>query len=278
MPEGWAGKPHACWQGACAARALWLCFLDADTEAAPALLKTAIATAQQRELDMLSLAPFQELSFFFDRLLVPLGFLAIAATQDLTRVNDADSAEATANGQCLLIRACHYFEIGGHAAVRREICEDKALARRIKAAHRRFALMGAERLIRARMYWTLAELWEGLSKNITEVFGGRAATALVAVAAVFVGGSALLLPVATLGPFIREPTPWMAAAAVLTLAADSAFLAITVALARHCRIPWWYGLLSPLGCALGAAVGVNGIRLRTRRRVTWKGRRYAAGP
>src|SRR5215472_5098865 len=143
LPEGWAGKPHACWQGALAARADWLCFLDADTVAAPALLKSAIAAARQKKLDMLSLAPFQELSFFFDRLLIPFGFLSIAATQDLGRVNDAACAEATANGQCLLIRRRCYFEIGGHAAVRREICEDRALARRIKAAHRRFALMGA---------------------------------------------------------------------------------------------------------------------------------------
>ena len=35
LPEGWAGKPHACQQGADAAGADWLCFLDADTAPHP---------------------------------------------------------------------------------------------------------------------------------------------------------------------------------------------------------------------------------------------------
>ena len=38
LPAGWAGKPHACRQGADAADADWLCFLDADTRPRPAPL------------------------------------------------------------------------------------------------------------------------------------------------------------------------------------------------------------------------------------------------
>ena len=78
--------------------------------------------------------------------------------------------------------------------------------------------------------------------------------------------------------FMREPTRWTAAAAGLTLVAESAFLATAIALARRCRIAWWYGLLAPLAAVLGAAIAVNGILLRTRRRVAWKGRIYAFSP
>src|SRR5215472_11298651 len=52
LPAGWAGKPHACWQGARGAGSEWLCFLDADTVAAPALLRAAVAGARERQLDM----------------------------------------------------------------------------------------------------------------------------------------------------------------------------------------------------------------------------------
>jgi len=276
LPAGWAGKPHACWQGARGAGSEWLCFLDADTVAAPALLRAAVAGARERQLDMLSLAPFQELRFFFDRLLLPFGFLAIAATQDLARVNSAASGEATANGQCLLIRAHGYFAVAGHHAVRDEICEDAALARRIKAAGYRFALLGAERFIRTRMYGSLSELWEGLSKNITEVYGGPAATLAISAAALFLGWSALPLLAATLVAAIAEPTAASIAAAAVALAADGAFFGTTIALACRLKIPWWYGLLPPLAATIGAVLAVNGVLARARGRVPWKGRVYVA--
>lgn len=276
LPAGWAGKPHACWQGALAARGEWLCFLDADTIAGARLLSAAVAAARERQLDMLSLAPFQELRFFFDRLLLPFGFLAIAATQDLARVNSAASREATANGQCLLIRARRYFTVDGHVAVRDEICEDAALARRIKARGYRFALMGAERFIRTRMYGSPSELWEGLSKNITEVYGGPRATLAIAGAALFLGWSALALPAATLVAAAAEPSSTSIAAAALAVAAAGAFFATGVAVALRLKIPGWYGLLSPLAATIGAAIAVNGALARARGRVPWKGRVYAA--
>ncbi|MGA7265188.1 MAG: glycosyltransferase family A protein [Stellaceae bacterium] len=30
LPDGWVGKPHACWRGALLAECDWLCFVDAD--------------------------------------------------------------------------------------------------------------------------------------------------------------------------------------------------------------------------------------------------------
>lgn len=100
LPPGWAGKPHACWRGARGDTAAeWLCFVDADTRAAPGLLRTAVVAAQRRGLALLSLSPLQELSNFHDRLLLPLGFLIIAATQDVTRLTEIspEGPSSTAN-------------------------------------------------------------------------------------------------------------------------------------------------------------------------------------
>src|SRR5207248_7969753 len=94
LPGGWAGKPHACWQGAAAAGKVdWLCFIDADTTADPPLLRTAIAAAEARGLDMLSVQPFQELGSWSERLVLPAGFFFVAFTQDLRRVNDPNQPD-----------------------------------------------------------------------------------------------------------------------------------------------------------------------------------------
>ncbi len=277
LPAGWSGKPHACWCGARASAADWLCFIDADTSAEPDLLHSAIATAQRRNLDMLSLEPFQELTGWLDRLVIPLGFLALAVTQDLARVAaPGEDAAATANGQFILIRAQSYFALGGHAAVRSEICEDAALARRVKASGRRMALLGAESLIRTRMYRNARELWEGLSKNLTDTYGGPIRTLSIAMAAFLVGWSALILPILSAASAASSPSA--AAIAALTLASTAALavFAMQLALVRHFRIPFWYGLLLPLNATAGLAIAGNAVLVRLRRRVAWKGRIYAA--
>jgi chlorobactene glucosyltransferase len=275
LPQGWAGKPFACWRGARAARAEWLCFVDADTLAQPALMRAAIVHAQRRRLDMLSLEPFQQLTGFLDRLIIPLGFLAIAATQDLTRVNQGESVEATANGQFILFRAESYFALGGHAAVRDAICEDSALARLVKGAGLQLAVLGAEKMMRTQMYANGADLWEGLSKNVTEIYGGSARTLIGSAGLLLIGWSAVLLPIWSATATIGDPAPLAVATLVLAVAGSIAVFATHIATARHFRIPIWYGLLLPLSCSVGALIASNAVLCRRRGRIAWKGRVYA---
>jgi chlorobactene glucosyltransferase len=279
LPEGWTGKNYACWRGALAAAdadAEWLCFIDADTEAQPALLGSAMAFARRRALDMLSLEPFQKLSGFLDRLVIPEGLLAIAATQDLRQVTKADADHVPANGQFILVRAASYFAAGGHAAVRGEICEDSALAGRLKAAGAALALVGAERLIRTRMYANAREVWQGLSKNVTEVYGGSGPTLAIVAAGLLVGWGSLLLPLWAGIEAAQAPSLPVLGCFVLALLTSLAVYATQVALARNFRIPFWYGLLFPLSCTLGALIAINAVIWRGRGRVAWKGRFYTA--
>ena len=86
---------------------------------------------------------------------------------------------------------------GGHEAVRAEICEDRALAARVKQAGRRFRMLGAEHLAQTRMYTDLASLWEGFSKNVIEIMGEGPSTIAVATAGMVLAWAALLLPILT---------------------------------------------------------------------------------
>ena len=45
LPEGWAGKPFACYQLAQKARGSWLLFVDADTIHAPHMLRSVLSIA-----------------------------------------------------------------------------------------------------------------------------------------------------------------------------------------------------------------------------------------
>ena len=279
LPTGWTGKSYACWRGALAASkdgAAWLCFIDADTSAAPALIGSAVGIARQRGLAMLSLEPFQELTTLLDRLVVPVGLFAIAVTQDLRRTSSAAHPEASVNGQFILIRTDAYFAAGSHFAARGEICEDGALARLVTQAGYSLAVLGAERLIRTRMYSRAAEVWEGLSKNVTETLGGSGRGLAVAAAGVLVGWASLLLPITIGLDAAAHPEPARYLALLVASLASSAVYATQIALARHFHIPGWYGLLFPLSCSIAALIVVNAALARHRGRAAWKGRTYAA--
>jgi chlorobactene glucosyltransferase len=278
-PAGWTGKARACWLGAVAASDTnreWLCFVDADTRAVPSLLSTALDAAHRRNLDMISLEPFQELSSFLDRMVIPVGLLAIAATQDLRRVNRADSDRAAVNGQFILVRTACYFDVGGHAAVRAQICEDDAFARQLKAKGFSLAVFGAERLIRTRMYRDARSVWLGLSKNVTEMYGGGARTLLIAAAGLTVGWSSVVVPVTTAYVAAHHPSPVAIIALIVSLVTTAAVYATQLALARKFRLSYWFAVLFPLSCSLGTAIAVNAAIWRGRGRVAWKGRYYAS--
>jgi chlorobactene glucosyltransferase len=274
LPQGWTGKPHACWRGALLADGDWLCFIDADVRAAPRLVAAAVMAADGQEIDMLSLHPFQELGSFWERVVVPVGMLIIACAKSRRMVHDWVASEGNTNGQFLLIRRDIYFKVGGHAAVRAEICEDKALAARVKLAGFRFRVFTAEHLARTRMYRDFNSLWEGFAKNATEILGSVAATVFAAAAAFVIGWSALLLPIVIGSAAFRDPSVTIAAGAALAFVGSVVVVGIHLATARHFRIPAVFGLFFALGYTVAACLACRSALAQFTGRVTWKGRTY----
>jgi chlorobactene glucosyltransferase len=275
LPAGWMGKPHACWQGALRTRADWLCFVDADVRAMPELIGAALGAASRQRIDMLSLNPLQELGSFWERLIIPAGLVAIACTTDLRPIDDPTSPEVTANGQFILIRRAVYFAVGGHAAVRGEVCEDKALAARVKHGGWRFRLLGAEHLARTRMYTGLAALWEGLGKNAIEIIGNGPTTAAAATAAMAIGWAAILVPALTAIVMTQEPSAAGFIGLALAALGSAAVLGIQIGTARHFRVPVAFALIFPVAYSAVAALAWHSVALRRAGHITWKGRTYA---
>ena len=272
LPDGWAGKPHACWRGANSARAQraeWLCFVDADTVAEPTFLRAAVAYARSHSGDMLSICPRQELGTFTERAFFPVGFMMIAFVQDVRTTSDAASPQASANGQCLLVRRSAYATCGGHAAVAQDVCEDSALARLLKAADYRVFLIGGERFIRTRMYQSWRELRVGLGKNIVQALGGVRKTFLsMALALMLTAGIAGV-------PLFAASS---AVAFAFAVAASCALFATYVRAAIYFRTPVWYAALFPLGYAIGTAIAVTGLLGVARGSIAWKDRVIQSQP
>jgi chlorobactene glucosyltransferase len=276
LPPRWTGKSHACWIGARAVApdSDWLCFVDADVWGEPALLSSAIRAALARRLDLLSLAPRQELRSFAERLVLPCGLILLSFTQDLREVQAQSGSGVTATGQFMLIRRDAYDAVGGHAAVSAAICEDLEIARLLKQSGRSVLLMSGEDVVSTRMYTSWRTLWPGLAKNLVDTFGGNRATLLLAFAAVILSWAAILIPLIDLSDLSQHaPGSWAALAAAL-LASAAAF-GLHIAATFHFRIPFWYGLLFPLGYTIGALMALDSVRRRLSGKVSWKGRIYS---
>jgi chlorobactene glucosyltransferase len=277
LPQRWTGKSHACWIGAraVAPQTDWLCFLDADVWGEPPLLASALHAAEEQKLDLLSLAPRQELGSFAERLMLPCGLILLSFLQDLREVQGRNGSAVTATGQFMLIRRDAYEAVGGHAAVSNVICEDLEFARILKQSGRAVLLMDGDDMIATRMYTGWRTLWPGFAKNLVDTLGGPRATLTFAPLAVVLAWAAVAMPIIDAVACWQGggPAAWTALAAAL-LGSAAAF-GLHIAATFHFRIPFWYGLLFPLGYTLGAAMALDSVRRRLTGRVMWKGRMYS---
>jgi hypothetical protein len=264
-----AGKAAACAHGAGLATAgRWLAFVDADVVLAPEALSRLLAACRAGGAAAASPLARQATRTWWEELLLPDLGLQVAERLDLDAVADPDRPDAFLSGQCLLVRRDAYEAVGGFAAVAGSLVEDVALAGRLKAAGHRLDVRLAPDLAAVRMYGRFGDLWEGLAKNLAEVWGAgpgslarQAARALAGVAPwlalaarpgpparrVALAGGLLQLTVRAGGRLVAGADPRLAVAYPL---ADLVLLAVYADSAR---------------------------RRRTGAPLTWKGRTYRAG-
>ena len=279
LPDGWAGKPYALYQAASAARGEWLCFVDADTFLAPTAISSCYAKAIETGADMFTIMTFQILGSFWEKVVMPIVMTALSVGFSPRKVNDPSSRDAIANGQFILIKRSVYDAIGGHASVKDQIVEDKAIAEQVKWNGYRLIVANGYTAARTRMYTSLREMWEGWTKNIYLGLSDRPSlTILGAVGALLALFAALILPLwPLLGLFwYLRGGGWLA----LTVIVKSLILWAIVIYARvqvstGMGIPARYALTLPLGAAVFAAMMFTSTwKVLSGRGVTWKGRTY----
>jgi chlorobactene glucosyltransferase len=251
--------------------------VDADIRAEPELLRSAVTLAHTRKVDMLSVNPFQELVSTSERLLLPGVFISIAASMDMEGVNDPSKPEAIANGQFILFRRSTYNAMKGHYAVRDEIMEDLAFARLTKRSGYRLFWLFGDQLIRTRMYRNFPKIWEGFSKNLTEIMRTRGiAHELFTAAKSFVlGWLPVVLPILTWQNLSQgAPAALRYGAFWLSAIAAFALLGNNLMTVRALRLPIGYALSVQLGYLLHAALIIASLWKKRKGKREWKGRVY----
>jgi chlorobactene glucosyltransferase len=267
LPEGWAGKPHACYQGASAAHHQWLLFTDADTVHQPDSLARVMSLAVTEGLDALSLLCGQRCESFWERLLLPYAYRQFFAGVDARAVNDPARRETLANGQYILIRRDAYERIGGHAPVRGSIVEDVALAGVFQRAGIRYRLLRGEAAVQVRMYRNLREIRHGFAKNSSRFLADNPKRGVQVLASTLCDGGAPAL--LALGLLSRRRTP--------VLAGVLSWLVAAAGLRRWIRwfgVPTRYALLQPLTAVAFQLISLLGITALRPGGTEWKGRRY----
>jgi chlorobactene glucosyltransferase len=276
LPPGWAGKPFALVQGVAIAQGEWLCFMDADTFAQPGLLWSTYRLAVQSHAYLFSILTDQELGSFWERTVLPLVFLGLSFGFPSDRVNDPSKPDAIANGQFILINRTVYDRVGGHTAVKDRIDEDKAIAVIVKRAGYRLLVADGRKVATTRMYTSLAEMWEGWTKNI--YLGLRDRLGLLSFG-VFIGLVVSIgLPIWLVGGLA-----WLAVSgglAAVVVAAEAIILWGYLLWKRlqACRafdISSTYAFTFPLGALIFTAMMLaSAYDVLSGRGVIWKGRRY----
>lgn len=285
LPEGWAGKPHALYQAARAARADpsgWLCFVDADTFAAPNALSACLAKALETDADLFTILTFQVTGTFWEKVVMPLVMTALSVGFSPRRVNDPARKDAIANGQFILIKRAVYDAIGGHESVRDQIVEDKAIAERVKWSGHHLVIADGHAVVRTRMYTSLPEMWEGWTKNIYLGLRDRPSLLLLgALGALVTLLTAVFLPIwPLLGLlWLLNGGGWLALAVILESLVLWMYVLWTRARVNAAMdIPSLYSLTVPVGAAIFAAMMLTSAwKVLSGQGVTWKGRTYTQG-
>jgi cellulose synthase/poly-beta-1,6-N-acetylglucosamine synthase-like glycosyltransferase len=257
------GKPRALDDGIRAdggAHDLVLC-LDADVHLEPGALGGLVRALG--DAAALSAMPRLDDVTPIEKALVPAFVAAVGATHPPSAVHDPRSPVAFLNGQVMLLRRAALDAVGGFASVSHTVLEDVALARRLKAAGKRIALVDGRGLCATRMYDGFGAIVQGFGKNARALHGPA------------LWRLGVVLPLSAILPWLL----WIVAAFTdgdLDDAVALAGLLTTIGAAAWNRrmlgsSPWW-ALLSPL---VMGVVGAVYLRAALVRRGQWRGRTFS---
>jgi len=165
LPAGWLGKPHALQKAYEQSTGEWLIFTDADVQFAPSLLRRAVALAQKKGWDHLTLSGRTDMFTFGEKIAMTFFGLAFLMSVRPWRVRDPRSGAFAGIGMFQLIRRSTYEAIGTHRRLAMEVVDDMKLGKLVKQERFRSAVALANNEISVHWHSGVRNIIRGTTKN-----------------------------------------------------------------------------------------------------------------
>jgi hypothetical protein len=240
LPPKWLGKTHALDAGYRASRGEWLVFTDADVRFTPDVLSRAMALAEARGWDHLTLLAGIDMDGVWEIAAISYFALVFVAGNGIWHINRPGSRAYNGVGAFQLVRREAYERAGGHQRLAMEVIDDMKLGKILKQAGVISGTGVAFDEVRVRWHAGLRKIISGVTKNMFAGLGYNVALA----------AAALLLPLTfSISPLfgLIFASGWARVFAGITLAAVLSMHAFI--LAHSGRSPL-YALTNPIGAIL----------------------------
>jgi glycosyltransferase involved in cell wall biosynthesis len=261
LPPGWLGKPHALQQAYESSTGEYVLFTDADVRFKADSIGRAMALAQAKNLDHLTLFGDVEMHGFWEKVLLTFFGLAFHIATDPHRVSNPNSRAYVGVGAFQLLRRGAYEAMGTHRRLAMEVVDDMKLGKLVKEAGLRSCVGVAQDFVTVRWHAGAGNIIRGVTKNFFAAFGYNAWLAGFAVAML------LLLNVAPFIGVFAEHGGVRAFCAIAVAIALGFHVGVDVVM----RVSPWYSLTHPLGAILFSYMVVRSVAVTLwHGGVTWR--------
>lgn len=256
LPAGWIGKPYALHRGAQQAQGEFILFTDADVVFHPSALRKAMAHVQGDRFDHVTLIPQGTMPGSFLRTLSATFGIFMFIIFKPWKARNPRSRCYMGVGAFNLIQASAYRDLGGHQPVALRPDDDLKFGKLVKEHGYRQDVLNGRGMVTVEWYRSVAELVDGLMKNMFAGMEYRISSVIAA----------------TLAALIMHIWPWVGvwvaggwpqAGYAVTIVMMIISFGVTMG---PFRVKFWQGLLLPL--TIGLLVY---IQCRSAALVLWRG-------
>ncbi|MFQ5668440.1 MAG: glycosyltransferase [Candidatus Binatia bacterium] len=265
-PEGWTGKLWALQQGVARVRTPWVLLLDADITLAPNMLPVVYEKCRAEEIAFFSIMARLRTASAWERLLMPAFVLFFKLLYPFALSNAGSRRVSAAAGGFILCRRACLEESGSFAALRGEIIDDCALAKRVRGTGARTWIGLSRGVLSRRAYPHLNDIWQMVARTAFNQLRYSVLLLLLATALLLAAFWAPILGI------IAGPGAWPVAGGVALLA----MVAVYLPTLAYYRLSVLWAVLLPLAGSLYLAMTwTSAIRYWRGETSRWKGRSYA---
>ncbi len=165
-PEGWLGKPFACYTGALQAKGDVFLFLDADTFFEKDGLENILKCFQSYG-GVISVQPFHKIKRFYENFAAYFNLILMGSMNHATPLQHK-LKPIGAFGPCMVVSREDYFKIDGHKTAKGDILEDLAIGKKFIKTKTPLYGFGGKKTLNFRMYPEgIKDLFYGFAKGFS---------------------------------------------------------------------------------------------------------------